>query len=320
MNEEPPFRTVAQLYQAKARSLSLRLCGGVNGLENRITSPRVQKLGLALAGYTQYLDPGRVQFLGRTETGLLAMLPEQERNQAIRRPFEFSICCIVVSGGAEPEPELLTVAREAAVPILVTPLPSLRAIDEVTEFLEEKLALSTTVHGVLMDVFGMGVLVLGKSGIGKSECGLELVMRGHRLVSDDLVVIRRQGTEKLVGSGPDFLKFHMEVRGLGIINIRELFGISSVSVQKVIDLAVELVDWKERGEEDRISFEDRRYELLETGVPLVTIPVASGRTVATLVEVAVRIQLLKKQGYQPSAEFFAALERRMRGDGSDDGD
>jgi HPr kinase/phosphorylase len=313
MGEETAFRTVGQLYQAKARPLQLRLTGGVNGLENRITSPRIQKLGLALSGYVDYLHPGRVQFVGRSETHFLTTLGEGERLQALRRPFDLSLCCIVVTGGLEPPVELVSCAREYAVPILLTPVSSSRAVDEVTEFLEEKLAPATTIHAVFMEVFGMGVLILGNSGVGKSECGLELVMRGHRLVSDDLVEVRRQGSDRLVGGGPDHLRFHMEVRGLGIISIKDLFGISSVSTRKEVDLAIELVHWRENRDADRITFEDRRYELLETSVPLLTMPVASGRNVASLVEVAVRLHLLRKQGYHPSAAFFDELERKLGG-------
>ena len=313
MGEVAAFRTVGQLYQAKARALRFRLTGGVNGLENRITSARIQKLGLALSGYVDYLQPGRVQFVGHSETRFLSTLGEERRIQALRRPFDLSLCCIVVTSGLEPPVELVACAKEYAVPILSTPVSSSRAIDEITEFLEEKLAPATTIHAVLMEVFGMGVLIVGKSGIGKSECGLELVMRGHRLVSDDLVVVRRQGSDRLSGSGPDHLRFHMEIRGLGIISIKDLFGISSVSGQTEVDLAVELVHWREHRDADRVTLEDRRFELLETSVPLITIPVASGRNVATLAEVAVRIHLLRKQGYHPSGTFFEELERKLEG-------
>ncbi len=313
MAQTNAYRTVRHVFQAKAKPLELRILGGANGLDNRITSPRIQKLGLGLAGYTEYLDPGRVQFIGRTEAHLLMTLNESERREALKRVFELSIACVVVAGGTEPPPEMLLFAREYAVPLLLTLTHSARAIDEITEFLEERLAPSTAVHGVLVDVFGLGVLIFGRSGIGKSECALELIMRGHRLVSDDLVTIRQSGPDRLMGCGPEQMKYHMEVRGLGIINIRDLFGISSVMAQKQLDLAVELVHWREWQEDDRISFDERRYEVLEAWVPQIVVPVASGRNVATLVEVAVRLQLLKKQGYQPAAAFLGALERQLQG-------
>jgi len=236
MPEKEKFKAVSALYRVKARDLGLKLTGGVNGLENQIDSPRIQKLGLALAGYTDYLRSGRVQFLGRTEMNFLNRLGEAERKEACRRPFALELACIVITSGLEPPQELREYAKQFSVPILLTDSVSTRALDEISEYLEEELAPTTSIHAVLMEVLGLGVLFVGKSGVGKSECGLELVLRGHRLVSDDMVNIKRLGTERLVGAGPDFLRFHMELRGLGIINIRDLFGISSVSLQKQIDV------------------------------------------------------------------------------------
>lgn len=312
-DESVSSRTVRQLYQAKAKSLKLRLAAGANGLDNQISSPRIQKLGLSLAGYTNYLDRGRVQFIGRSEMGLLSNFSEKERTDSLRKTFSLGVSCVVITGGMTPPVELLNLAKEYAVPVLITPLPTIRTVDEITEFLEERLSPSTTIHGVLIDVYGLGLLITGRSGIGKSECGLELVMRGHRLVTDDMVIIRRFGAERLMGSGPDHMKYHMEVRGLGVINIRELFGISSITGQKQIELAVELVHWRDWQEEDRLQFEEKECDLLDCSIPLITMPVASGRNVATLVEVAVRIQLLKKQGYRPSAEFLDSLQARLTG-------
>lgn len=292
--------------------MGLRLAGGVNGLENKITSPRIQKLGLALAGYTDYLHSGRIQFIGRTEGNYFKTLDDERRAAAIRLIFDLHLCTIMVTGGQEPPIELLECARQYCVPVLLTEALSSRAIDEISEYLEDRLAPSTTIHAVMMEVFGMGVLVVGGSGIGKSECALELILRGHRLVSDDHVVVRRLGTDRLVGSGPDYLRFHMELRGIGIINIKDLFGISSVSMQKPVDLAIELVRWDVQPDHDRIGLEEQHYEMLGASVPLIRLPVASGRNVATLVEVAVRIHMLRKQGYRPEVAFIKELERRLR--------
>ena len=163
-----------------------------------------------------------------------------------------------------------------------------------------------------MEVFGWGVLIIGDSGIGKSECALDLVLRGHSLVTDDLVLIRQLGLERLVGSGPDNLQFHMELRGLGIINIKDLFGISAVSPEKEIDLVVQLVPWKEDERYDRVGLEEQHYRLLDLSLPLITMPVAPGRNVATLVEVAVRIHLLRQQGYEPASRFLEQLEEQVK--------
>lgn len=311
-HQQDVLPTVRDLYEALARPLGLEILGGANGLSNTISSPRIQKLGLALAGYTDYLHEGRVQVVGRTEINYLKMLAEEERGRAFERIFQHRLCCILVTKDLEAPPGLVEQCRQFATPLLRTPLLSSTAIDAVTGFLEERLAASTSLHGVLMEVFGLGVLLLGESGVGKSECALDLILRGHRLVSDDLVRIKKHGTDRLVGSGPEQLQFHMELRGLGIINIRDLFGISAVSPSKEIDLIIELVRWNSAQEYDRLGLEESRYPLLEVSLPHVTMPVASGRNLATLVEVAVRIEMLRKQGYHPSREFIRDLEERLR--------
>lgn len=318
MTKETPSITVSELYELKARDLKFELAGGVNGLTKKITSPRIQKLGLAMAGYLDYVQPGRCQFMGNTEFNYLAGLHKLEFSTAISRTFNANLTCIVATGGLPVSPELNAAAKEHGIPILKTPANSSRAIDEIIQFLEHRLAPSTAIHGVMMEVFGMGVLIVGDSGLGKSECGLELVLRGHRLVSDDAVTVKKIGLERLVGSGPDLLPFHMELRGVGIINVRELFGISSVSQEKDIDLVINLVRWRLGQNIDRLGVEEPNYTLLETTLPVIKIPVAPGRNVATLVEVAVRIHLLKKQGYEPVSSFVKKLEEQMRSQGQRD--
>lgn len=318
MGKPEPFTTVRDLFEAKALALGLRLAGGANGLPNRISSHRIQKLGLALSGYTDYVHPGMVQFLGKTEISFLDKLNEQERHAAVNLVFKERLCCIIVSAGLEPPKEILEGVRKFSVPLLKTEAITSRAIDEVTSYLDQKLAPSTTIHGVLVEVFGLGVLITGESGIGKSECALDLILRGHSLVTDDMVFIRQLGSERLVGSGPDDLRFHMELRGLGIINIKDLFGISAVSLQTEIELVIELVRWREDEQYDRVGLEEKHYKLLDLSAPLIQMPVASGRDLATLVEVAVRIHMLRKQGYEPASEFLKRLESRMRQQTRDD--
>jgi HPr kinase/phosphorylase len=261
-----------------------------------------------------------VQFVGETEVNYLSNLAADSRQAAVRKVFEAGLCCIIVTAGLSVPAEILQGAREFGIPVLKTDTMTARVIDELTSYLDQKLAPSTSIHGVLVEVFGIGVLVIGDSGIGKSECALDLILRGHSLVTDDLVLIRQLGSERLVGSGPDYLRFHMELRGLGIINIKDLFGISAVSPQKEIDLVVELVRWQEELQYDRVGLEERQIELLDLSLPLITMPVASGRNLATLVEVAVRIHMLKKQGYEPAAEFVSRLASRMRQESSKNSD
>lgn len=309
--DQAPSLTVRDLYESAGERLRLRILAGSEGLENKITSPRIQKLGLALAGYTDYLHQGRVQFLGGTEINYLQTLNPEERGRSIGRVFSRRICCILITKGLEPPSDLVEKAVQHKIPVLGTPALSSAAINEVTNVLEEKLSPTTTIHGVLMDVFNVGVLLFGVSGIGKSECALDLILRGHRLVSDDVVVIKKYGRDRLVGSGPPDFQFHMELRGLGIINIKDLFGVSALCANKSIDLAIHLVRWKSDEEYDRLGLEDSRHQFLDVAVPLITMPVAPGRNLATLVEVAVRLQLLKSQGYNPSQEFVRKLEQML---------
>lgn len=303
--------TVRELYEARAKRLQFELMAGASGLHNVITSPRIQKLGLALSGHIDYLHSGRIQFIGRTEGDYLKTLKPEQRRRALERIFSLKLTCIIITMGLAAPEELLALSRRHRVPVLRTDSLSSRAIDEVTGFLEERLAPSTTIHATFMEVFGLGVLITGDSGVGKSECALDLILRGHRLVSDDLVVVKRHGLDRLVGSGPDQLAFHMELRGLGIINIRDLFGISAVSAGRDIDLVISLERWRRDAEYDRLGVDERFYRLLDVPIPLITMPVASGRNLATLVEVAIRIQLLRKQGYRPASDFFRTLEEKL---------
>jgi HPr kinase/phosphorylase len=207
------------------------------------------------------------------------------------------------------------VVRDAAerhgIPLMVTSLLSSTFIVRVQEFLADALTASTSVHGVLLDVFGVGILLLGKSGIGKSECALDLVMRGHRLVADDIVDIKRRQHDSVYGSGSAIIKHHMEIRGLGIINIKDLFGIAAVRDRKKIELVIELLDWDPSVEYDRLGIEERKFNILDVEVPMLTVPVRPGRNMSTIIEVAARNQLLKFQGHHSAREFQDKLNREI---------
>jgi HPr kinase/phosphorylase len=299
---EAAFVSVREFLSAPALDLNLEILHGHDGLDNQIRSPRIQKLGMALAGFTGSIHPGHVQIIGGSEAKYLRTLDGEARKAAIRRLKGHKICCIVLTKGIEAFQELLMLSSEEKIPILRSPSISSLTIAKIVGYLEKRLAPRLTVHGVLVEVFGLGLLILGPSGIGKSECALELVLKGHRLITDDYVELTRRGSDRLSGRGAEVLKHHMELRGLGIINIKELFGISATGTSQNVDLVVRLERWKSDAEYDRLGLEHASIEYLGVSVPLVDMPVAPGRNVATLVEVAARIHLLRERGYRPSRE------------------
>jgi HPr kinase/phosphorylase len=254
---------------------------------------------MALAGFSGYIHPDRIQDFGSSELLYLNGLSAEERSAATLRLKKHRICCIFVTKGLEIPKELQQVAVESKIPILRSPALSSVSISKITRYLEKRLAPRMTVHGVLLEIFGLGVLILGPSGIGKSECALELVLKGHRLVTDDYVELMRLGIDRLSGTGGKVLKHHMELRGLGIINIKDLFGISATGTSQDIDFAVRLERWNPEAEYDRLGLEHSSIDFLGISVPLIDMPVAPGRNVATLIEVAARIHLLRQRGYRP---------------------
>jgi HPr kinase/phosphorylase len=293
--------TIREFVGALAEGLDFEVLQD-QGLENEIRSARIQKLGMGLAGFTGYIHPNRVQVFGNSELNYLRALDPESRSAAIQRLRKYKICCIVVTKGLEVPDELIKISGEEKIPILRSKASSLISAEKIVNYLEARLAPRMTIHGVLLEIFGLGVLLLGPSGIGKSECALELVLKGHRLITDDSVELTRLGIDRLSGSGGDVLRHHMELRGLGIINIRELLGISATGTSQDVDFAVRLERWKSDEEYDRLGLDQSSIELLGVSIPVIDMPVAPGRNVAILVEVAARIHLLRQRGYQPFQE------------------
>jgi HPr kinase/phosphorylase len=310
MNDHPSI-TVSEFLAHAPAQLELRVLAGEKGTGRReLTTPRIQKLGLALAGFTHYIHSGRLQIVGQSEIWFLGQLDAERRREAIRNLALERISCVLVTKGLEPPPELIAAAEEAQLPLISTPVVSSIAINTVTEYLQERLAPLVVRHGVLLDIYGLGVLIEGASGIGKSECALDLVARGHRLVADDVIEVRRVGAERLLGAAPELLREHLEIRGLGIINIRDLFGVSATSATKIIDLSIRLERWEEASEVDRLGIDAQAIEILGVHVPQVLLPVSPGRNLSTLVETAVRVQLLRVRGYD-AAQTFVARHAKM---------
>ncbi len=303
--------SIQDLLDDKEYGLELRLLTGASGMEHRVSSPRIQKPGLALTGYTQHLHPSRIQVLGNTEISYLVQLGDSQLQENAQAICAFPISCFIVTTGLRP-PELFLQAADAqGIPVLQSPHQSSIFISLITRFLEEQLLPTTHLHGVLVDVLGVGVLLTGKSGIGKSESALELVIRGHRLVADDMVFIRKKVPAALVGQPVRQIQYLMEIRGLGIINIKDLYGVSSIREKKIVDMVLELVDWDPDQEYDRLGIDDRTVTILGVDLPHLTIPVRPGRNLGAIIEVAARNFLLKGMGYHSARMFQQQQLDRM---------
>jgi HPr kinase/phosphorylase len=303
---------VRELEECKDRHLSLTLVAGRKGLGKRITHSQIQKMGLALTGFIRFVDPQRLQIIGNTELAYFQTLSASQQREVIDKICDVDIACMVVTRSLEIPGLLRQKAEEKGIPLFQTSLRSIDFIEQVAQFLEEKLAPTTSIHGVLMDVFGVGILILGKSGIGKSECALDLILRGHRLIADDMVSIQRRLPTSLFGSGFDVIQHHMEIRGLGIINIRQLFGVEAIRERKKIELVIELIAWGEQMEYDRVGLEEEQYTLLGVDIPMLKIPVTPGRNLSTIIEVGARNYLLKRMGFNSAFEFEGKLLRKMQ--------
>ncbi len=302
---------VQELEEDKGYHLDLTLVAGRGGLHRSIAHSQVQKMGLALTGFVRFVHPQRLQIIGNSEMVYFQTLPPEQQETVIRRICEPELACIVVTGNLAIPDLLLREAEKKQVPLFRTGLKTIEFIERVTKFLEEKLAATTSLHGVLMDVFGVGVLILGKSGIGKSECALDLILRGHRLVADDMVYIQKRSPASVFGRGFEVIQHHMEIRGLGIINIRSLFGVEAIRERKKIELVLELMEWSNLLDYDRLGFEEEKYTILEVELPMLRIPVTPARNLTTIIEVAARNHLLKVMGVNSAVEFEKNLLRRM---------
>jgi HPr kinase/phosphorylase len=307
-NIDRPYIHVSELLSEKAAALNLQLITGKEGLSKRINFPKIQKPGLALTGFTEYVRPGRVQILGESELAFLRQMDPARRREVLHQLCSVDIACFIITRGMQPTEEILAEAEKHQIPLMVTPYVTSVCIEKMTTFLSDMLAPRTYLHGDLLDIFALGVLLIGESSIGKSECALDLIVRGHRLISDDIVIIKKTTDTILIGTAPDLIRYHMELRGLGVINIRDLFGISAISLIKKVELVVSLERWKPDVEYDRLGLEESRYEILGIDLPLIRMPVAPGRNIAILIEVASRNYLLRAQGYNATKDLVQKVD------------
>ena len=316
LHNEKPQLTVAEFIEKSPAELEIKVLAGENDLSaKKIDSERIQKLGLALAGFSRYVHAGRVQIVGKSEISFLDQLNREQKYEAFRHLDFDSICCILITKNLEPPTELLEIAAEKKLPILQTPLVSSKTIGLVTNYLQEQLAPQTTIHGVLLGMYDIGVLITGVSGIGKSECALDLIARGHLFISDDTVNIKKIG-RRLEGKSPEITFEYIEIRGLGILNIRDLFGVSAIGKTKQIELCIELKKWNEVEEIERVGLEMKEEKIFGIKLPKVVLPVSSGRNLSTLVETAVRVHLLRRAGYDGAQKLIEKHSKIVGGSGN----
>jgi len=289
----------------------LHLHAGERGIDRVIDHPRVQKSGLILVGHMRGVMPRRVQVLGETEISYLEGLDAKTRAERVAFLCAMNMSMIVVTRGALPLPELVEYAERSGTPLVGSPTRSSTTINSLHAVLDRLLAPRARLHGVLVEMYGVGTLLLGPSGIGKSECALFLVERGHRLVADDLVELTRLPNSNVLGSPAPLLRHHLEIRGVGILNIRDLFGATSVRDEAHVDLVVELCPWREDEVYERLGLDDQTMELLGTKISRLRIPVRPGRDMGVLLEMAARNHLLKREGVHGARRFAERLEREL---------
>jgi HPr kinase/phosphorylase len=305
--------TVAELLESKREALALELLTDERGLVREIASPDIMSPGLVLTGYTERFPAHRMQVLGETEIAFLESLDPERREAALTTFLGFDVPVVFITKG-QPAPEpLLAVAAAAGTPVLRSALKTADFYTRIKPFLEDRFAPRDTLHGSLADVYGVGLLFMGKSGIGKSETVLDLVERGHRLVADDLVMITRRGHEVLIGKGHELQRHHMEIRGVGIIDVRTMFGIRAIRQQKRVEVVVNLEIWDQHAVYDRTGLDSRTMDILGVSVPMVTVPLVPGKNITVVCEVVAMNHLLKYAGIDTARLFNDRLQRRMSG-------
>ncbi|HEY6192518.1 MAG TPA: HPr(Ser) kinase/phosphatase [Bacteroidota bacterium] len=300
--------TIGFLVESNKERLRLTSLTGDLGFDKEITDKNVHRPGLALAGFVELFRYDRVQVFGNTEVSYLEKLEPDQRARALETIFCFDVPCVVVTSDNKVDDILLKAALKHKVPVLRTPFETTKFIYFLSDFLDDQFAPQTVVHGSFVDVYGVGVLLVGRSGIGKSESALDLVERGHRLVADDVVMITRKGEGILMGSGTDLVKHFMEIRGLGLIDVRSMFGIRAIRFQKRVELVIELMEWRPDQDYTRTGLDDQGIAILEVQLPRVELPIFPGKNVTVICEVIALNHLLKHYGYDAAKEFSKRLE------------
>jgi HPr kinase/phosphorylase len=305
--------TVEELLQTKKQALSLELLTDERGLSRLVPGPEISSPGLVLTGYTERFPAERMQVLGETEVSFLESLDADRRRGALEVFFSFNVPVVFVTKGQTPPEPLLEIATERGTPVILSALKTADFYSRIKPFLEDRFAPTTTMHGSLADVYGVGLLFVGRSGIGKSETVLDLVERGHRLVADDMVIVSRRGNEVLIGRGHELQRHHMEIRGVGIIDVRELFGIRAIRQQKRVEVVVQLEVWDEQAHYDRTGLDLQFMDVLGVSLPKVVVPLVPGKNIGVVAEVVAMNHLLKYSGVDSARLFNQRLQGQMNG-------
>jgi HPr kinase/phosphorylase len=310
-----PEMKVGAIFEQIRELLELERVPGTKGLDRVVEGSDISSPGLALSGYVKRFVARRLQVFGETEVTYLFSLDEETRRKHIAQFFSFPVPCVFVTKGLALPADVVEEAQRADVAILRSALKTHEFYNRIKPWLDDAFAPQTTIHGSLADVYGVGLLFIGQSGIGKSECVLDLVERGHRIVADDLVFVRRRAGDILIGRGHELQRHYMEIRGLGLVDIPAIFGIRSVRQQKRIEVVVQLEDWDNTREYDRTGLDQQITEVLDVQVPLVTVPLNPGKNLTVICEVVAMNHLLRYSGVDSAASFNERLIKRMRDKG-----
>lgn len=288
----------------------------VDATKRQVTESNLHRPGLALAGYIDLFTYQRVQILGNTETQYLSHLDDKARSTAFGNLLQFALPCIILTESNQLSPELVQRATEAGVPVFSTTMPSTQFTAVLRDFLHDQFAPQQTIHGSLVDVYGIGLMLMGKAGIGKSEVALDLVERGHRLVADDVVIVTKKEETVLMGSGTDLVQHFMEVRGLGLVDIRAMFGIRAIRFQKRVEVVVNMQLWDEEEEYTRLGMVEKSYDIMGVPLPMVKVPITPGKNITVICEVIAMNHLLRHYGYDPAEVFSKRLAEQISNKGS----
>lgn len=312
------YITVKQFYNDNKKKLDLKVVTGEEFFsKKKIIISDINRPGLALAGFFDYFPFERIQIFGKTEFTYLKKIGKEKSQKVLNKLFSYNICCVIISRSLKSPFNFELIAKKNKIPVIISSVFTTKLISSIMIYLERKLAPKITIHGTFIDVYGIGVLLIGRSGIGKSEITLELIKRGHRLISDDIIEIRKMSDDILEGSGLNVIQHHMEIRGVGIIDVKNLFGVGAVRGSQKVELIVHLEEWEKSKNYERLGMEEQYEEMLGVKVPKIILPVKPGRNMSVIIEVAAMTQRLKSQGYNPARELNKTVLKWMRKDEKD---